>query len=113
MTADHNAAAREIAHQGIPAAVIFGVPDEHELARLRLRLAEAVGEALRAAEDRARQEGRRAGLEEAAKVVEATPTTILQFWDRPGGPPGNGYRATTGADFAAAIRALATGKDRG
>jgi hypothetical protein len=99
MTADHNAAAREIINSLWPT-----LPDPS---------VDALLIDLNAIVDRARQEGRRAGLEEAAKVVEATPTTILQFWDRPGGPPGNGYRATTGADFAAAIRALATGKDRG
>lgn len=45
-----------------------------------------------------------AETERCAKLMEAFPDQILQFWDRPGGPPGNGYRPTTNADRAAAIR---------
>jgi hypothetical protein len=44
--------------------------------------------------------------EECAKVAEEFPSEILQTWERLGGPPGNGYRATTRKDIADAIRAL-------
>ena len=44
--------------------------------------------------------------EACAKVAEEYPAEILTFWDRPGGPPGNGYRPTNGKDIAAAIRAM-------
>ncbi len=47
----------------------------------------------------------REGLEDAAIAIEMMPEEIL-FWDRPGGPPGNGYRPITRADMAATIRAL-------
>ena len=50
--------------------------------------------------------GRKAGLEEAAKVAEEFPTEVLAFWDRPGGPPGNGYVPTTPKHIAQAIRTL-------
>lgn len=43
-------------------------------------------------------------IEECAKIAEAAPAQTLYFWDRPGGPPGNGYRVTTGKDIAATIR---------
>ena len=46
----------------------------------------------------------RAERERCAKIADEFPLMILQIWDRPGGPPGNGYRATTGKDIAAAIR---------
>lgn len=52
----------------------------------------------------------REGIEDAAKIVETIPDKILHMWERPGGPPGNGYAPTTRADIAAAIRALASGE---
>lgn len=42
--------------------------------------------------------------ERCAAIADGFPTQILQFWDRPGGPPGNGYRQMLPADIAAAIR---------
>jgi len=42
--------------------------------------------------------------ERCAKVAEEMPGRILYFYDRAGSPPGNGYRPTTRADIAAAIR---------
>lgn len=52
------------------------------------------------------QRGRLAGREEAAKLMEGFPERVLHMWDRPGGPPGNGYAATTNRDRAEAIRSL-------
>jgi len=45
--------------------------------------------------------------EACARIADNFPPTILQVWERPGGPPGNGYRQTNGTDIAAAIRARA------
>lgn len=45
-------------------------------------------------------------LEEAARLMETYPDQVLRMWDRPGGPPGNGYGPATNADRAAAIRAF-------
>lgn len=46
-------------------------------------------------------------LEEAAKVAENFPARLLSMWERPGGPPGNGYVGVNGqAYIAQAIRAL-------
>lgn len=45
-----------------------------------------------------------AGMAEAARITLSHPDSVLQFWDRPGGPPGNGWRATKPADIASAIR---------
>ncbi len=42
--------------------------------------------------------------ERCAKIAETTPTECLHMWNRPGGPPGNGWRKTTGVDIAALIR---------
>lgn len=42
--------------------------------------------------------------ERCAGIAESMPGRILYFYDRPGGPPGNGYRPVTRADIAAAIR---------
>lgn len=42
--------------------------------------------------------------ERCAKIVESFPMQVLVPVDRPGGPSGNHYRATTRADIAAAIR---------
>ena len=39
----------------------------------------------------------------AAKIAEDFPARVLGMWPRPGGPPGNGWRASTSADIAAAI----------
>jgi hypothetical protein len=41
-------------------------------------------------------------------VAEEMPSSVLAMWERPGGPPGNGYRPTSGKDIAAAIRARGT-----
>jgi hypothetical protein len=71
----------------------FGEPDGHQAS---VALEHMIEQALLAAEKR--------GREEAAKIVEQMPDQMLHFWDRPGGPPGNGYRPTTRADIAAAIR---------
>ncbi len=43
--------------------------------------------------------------ERCARVAETAPAECLHMWDRPGGPPGNGWRRTTGADIAKLIRA--------
>jgi hypothetical protein len=48
-------------------------------------------------------------VEECAKVAEMHPLAVLMMWDRPGGPPGNGYRPATFLDVARAIRSLKTG----
>lgn len=56
---------------------------------------------------RALAAARTEGMEAAAKCAEQFGDRILHMWERPGGPPGNGYRALRGADVAAAIRALA------
>ena len=50
----------------------------------------------------------RAETERCAMIAAEMPPTILQMWDRPGGPPGNGYRPIAGPDIAAAIRASAS-----
>ncbi len=68
---------------------------EHQ--RLAARIAALVSE---------REKVRGEALEEAAKVAELMPDVVLQFWDRPGGPPGNGYRRSTFTDIATSIRAL-------
>jgi hypothetical protein len=49
-------------------------------------------------------EGVDAERERCAKLAHQFPEQILQMRDRPGGPPGNGYRPSTGKDIAAAIR---------
>ena len=59
-------------------------------------------------QDEATSKAREETIEECAKIAENFPATILQLVERPGGPPGNFSRATTGKDIAAAIRALAT-----
>ena len=51
---------------------------------------------------------RKSVLEEAAGVAETSPSEILQFYERPGSPMGNQYRATRFEDIAAAIRSLAS-----
>lgn len=43
--------------------------------------------------------------ERCASIVETMPDLTLHMWERPGGPPGNGYSKTTRSDIAAAIRA--------
>ena len=45
--------------------------------------------------------------EACALVADNFPPMILQVWERPGGPPGNGYRQTNGTDIGSAIRARA------
>lgn len=52
-------------------------------------------------------------IEDAARLAEEMEEEILIFWDRPGGPPGNGYRNTKPKDVAAAIRKLAPGGGAG
>lgn len=42
--------------------------------------------------------------EECAKIVETIPEQVIEFWERPGGPPGNGTRPLKRSDIAAAIR---------
>ena len=44
--------------------------------------------------------------EQAARSVENIGETILAFWERVGGPPGNGYVPFTGAIAAQIIRAI-------
>lgn len=51
--------------------------------------------------------------EACAKIAERMPSTILHMWERPGGPPGNGYAPLTGKDVAAHIRARAPTKETG
>ena len=51
--------------------------------------------------------------ERAAKCAEDFPVAMMTMWERPGGPPGNGYRNSTHADIAAAIRRLASGPEGG
>jgi hypothetical protein len=63
--------------------------DERNELEIQSRIADAVGNA----------------MEKCAQLAERYPAKVLQFWDRPGGPPGNGYRPATGRDIAAAIRA--------
>lgn len=53
---------------------------------------------------RAYNEGVDAERERCAKVVEDFPYQMLHMWERPGGPPGNGYRETTHEDISSAIR---------
>jgi len=43
--------------------------------------------------------------EACAQIVESFPPEVFQIWERPGGPPGNGMRATTFKDIASALRA--------
>ena len=65
--------------------------------------------ALSASQERERAAERRgweAGRDAAADAVMSMPPTILTFWDRPGGAPGNGHRATTFADAAARVLTL-------
>lgn len=38
--------------------------------------------------------------------MEGFPDWILHMWERPGGPPGNGYAPTTNKDRASRIRSL-------
>lgn len=45
-------------------------------------------------------------VEEAAKAADGMSQGILQFYNRPGSPPGNLMRAATPSDIAAAIRTL-------
>ncbi len=47
---------------------------------------------------------RLAQKERDAKIAEAMPEMILEFWERPNGPPGNGYRPTAPRDVAVSIR---------
>jgi hypothetical protein len=54
-----------------------------------------------------RAESRRAAIEECARIADEYPSTILVMWDRPDGPPGNGYVQSTPKHAAAAIRAIA------
>lgn len=42
--------------------------------------------------------------ERCANIAEGMPPSILAFWSRAGGPPGNGYRQLLPSDVAAAIR---------
>lgn len=42
--------------------------------------------------------------ERCASIVETMPDLTLHMWERPGGPPGNGYSKTTRSDIATAIR---------
>lgn len=44
--------------------------------------------------------------ERAAKVCEDMPDVVLEFWDRPGSAPGNGYRPLNRKDIASAIRSM-------
>lgn len=46
-------------------------------------------------------------VEQCAKVAQEFPFDVLQLVERPGGPPGNYRRQSTGSDIAEAIRALA------
>ena len=59
-----------------------------------------------------RRHARAEALEEAAAVAETYPDRILMFWERPGGPPGNGYRPAHFADIAAAIRSLPANEEK-
>jgi hypothetical protein len=50
---------------------------------------------------------RNAALAEAEQVILALASQgVLHFWDRPGGPPGNGYRPATPEDYARAFALL-------
>lgn len=54
-------------------------------------------------------EGWNEAIEAAAKVAENFPARLLSMWERPGGPPGNGYVNVCGQSYIAqAIRALAS-----
>jgi hypothetical protein len=54
-----------------------------------------------------KREARDAALEDAAQAADQfTEPRILAMWDRPGGPPGNGYVPLRGKHIALAIRAL-------
>jgi hypothetical protein len=48
--------------------------------------------------------------EACAKVADSFGQALLAMWDRPGGPPGNGYTPLQGKHVAAAIRARGEGK---
>lgn len=64
-------------------------------------------EQLAQAFQRALDMGERRGLERAAEVAETFPTEVLQFYERPGSPPGNQYRLSRPSDVANAIFSLA------
>jgi hypothetical protein len=69
-----------------------------------------IAEALTAATDKTRREA----IEECArKAEEFREPRILAMWDRPGGPPGNGWIPLTGKHVADAIRALSTPQNPG
>lgn len=76
-------------------------PPPNEVERLRAEIAQLRSRLLEA------EQGGEAMREAYARLLETFPEQILAWHSRgPRSPPGNGYRATTRADLAAAIRGL-------
>lgn len=85
-------------------------PEAYEKAKVNGALAHEIECYLALTENLPRPNIRDEALEEAVRAVESLPAEILEMWDRPGGPPGNGYRPLKQADCVAVIRALKGGR---